>query len=44
MFYYINNNYKDGHVDYIESPRQLNLTRITKEEYNAAIAAIREGA
>lgn len=35
MFYYINDSYEDGHVDYIQSPRKLALTQITKEEYEA---------
>lgn len=43
MYYYINNKYEDGHVDYIESPRILkNLIEITQEEYEEAIAKLLE--
>lgn len=42
MNYYINNRYEDGHVDYIATPKVLDLTPITQEEYEAAVAALEE--
>ncbi len=44
MFYYINNSYEDGHVDYIQSPRHLSLPEITEEEYKAKIKELEESA
>lgn len=38
MFYYINNNYEDGHVDYVKSPIKLDLIEITEEQYEEGIA------